>query len=178
MPSNHTSFSCFDSSGLLWTCTYDGLIGYDGTQIRQYLRETHPGLASNVIGHLHCDSRNRIWMSTGEGISLLDEQRRIKKVTISDTLKNKDINGCLEVQGLGMVAFSPGKAFLLKDGNEKWEPYTWFNENVGKGFTPTNLQPVNTTTYIFILSGKVMMVDFAAKKILLSVEIPGCRTVC
>ena len=122
MPSNVTSNSCFDSSGLLWTTTYDGLIGYDGTRIHQYLQETHPGLASNVVDYLYCDSRNRIWISSAQGLSLLDEHRRIKRIIISDTITDKDINGCLEVQGLGIVAFSPGKAFLLKDGNTQWEP--------------------------------------------------------
>ncbi|MCX6320099.1 MAG: histidine kinase [Bacteroidetes bacterium] len=178
MPSNLTSNACFDSSGLIWTSTYDGLIGYDGSRMHQYLAETHPGLAMNVIDFLYCDSRNRIWICSAEGMSMLDEHRRMQRIIISDTLKNKNINECLEVPGLGMIAFASNYTYLLPEGKKQWELFTWFDKTVKKGRSMSRKTAVNPVTSIFIRDGRVMAVDLLHKKMVFDIAVEKAASCC
>jgi hypothetical protein len=173
LPSNLVHNACFDSSGLIWVGTYDGLVGYDGIRIKQYLAETHPALPVNEIGYLHCDHRNRIWISTGEGLVMLDEKRRMKRMIISDTLKNPDVSYCVDVPALGMIAFAPDKTFLLKENSTTWKPYTWFDDTVKKKGTINHIRQFNRTTYMFMIGPRAMLVDFGRRKVLVDVMTAG-----
>lgn len=177
MPNNVTGHACFDSTGLIWIGTFDVLIGYDGSRMHQYQIETHPGLPP-AIEYLYCDSHNRVWICSAEGLSLLDEHRRIKKIVISDTLSNKDVNECVEVPGVGMVAFGPGKTFLLPENKTVWQPYTWFDQSVLKGKGLMKIRRFDKTSCMFIAGKKAMLVDFAAQKIITEVAIPDATSIC
>lgn len=166
MPSNITSHACFDSTGLVWISTNDGLISYDGTRTKQYLKETHPALPVNDIGYLYCDSRNRIWICTGEGLAMMDEQRRIRKVTISDSLKGRNVEYCIEAPGVGIIAIVGKRSYLLPEDKTNWEPYKWFDESVRKGSGIARLKAFGNNAYMFIMGKHVMLVDFRAKKIM------------
>jgi hypothetical protein len=178
MPSNSTTNACFDSSGLVWIGTNDGLIRYDGTRVQQYVAETHPGLAVNDVDFLYCDSRNRIWICTGEGLSVLDEHRRIKKITISDTLRNKLVTVCFEVAGVGMVAIAPNRTYLLPENKTNWEPFNWVDEKVRQGSDITKIRLFNKTSFMFISGKRAMLVDFATRKILTAAVIEDAGSVC
>jgi ligand-binding sensor domain-containing protein len=173
LPSNLVHNACFDSSGLIWAGTYDGLVGYDGTRIKQYLVETHPALPDNDIGNLHCDHRNRIWICTGKGLAMLDEQRRMKRIVISDTLKNPDVDYCVDVQGLGIIAFTPGKTYLLREGKTNWEPYTWFDAEVKKKGGINHIRAFNRNAYVLMVGTRALLVDFSAQKTLVDINIAG-----
>ncbi len=177
MPSNVTSHACFDSTGLVWISSFYVLIGYDGTRMHQYQSETHPGLPG-AIDYISCDSRNRIWICSSEGLALLDEHRRIKKIVISDTLTNKTITECMEVPGVGMVAFAPGKTFLLPENKTVWEPYTWFDQVVRKGQGLMKIRRFDKTAFMFIAGERAMLVNFAAKKIITEVTVPDAASIC
>ena len=178
MPSNVTNQACFDGTGLLWVATNDGLINYDGIRIKQYLKETHPGLPVNDIGYLFCDSHNRIWICTNEGLAVVDEQRRIKAVIVSDTIENKNINYCFEVDGVGIVATGSRKSYLLPQNKTTWEPFTWFDESIRKGKSITGLKAFDKTSFMFITGKKIMLVDFAKKKILTDITIENIVSIC
>lgn len=178
MPSNVTGHACFDSTGFVWIATNDGLISYDGTRIRQYLKETHPGLPRNEIGNLFCDSRNRIWICTNEGLALLNEQRRISRVVIHDSLKNANIDFCFEVAGKGMFASSEKKTYFLPTGKTGWQVVKWFDEQVRRNAGISNLRPFNKTTYMFVMAGKAMLVDFAAQKVITELAVSNISSVC
>lgn len=178
MPSNNTGHACFDSTGFVWISTNDGLLSYDGTRIHQYLKETHPGLPRNEIGFLFCDSRNRIWICTDEGLAMMDEQRRIKKILLHDSLKNANIDFCFEVEGLGMVASGSRKTFILPAGKTNWEPYNWFDHNVRKGAAISNVRAFDKTSYMFVMGKKAMLVNFRTQKIVVSISLPTISSVC
>jgi ligand-binding sensor domain-containing protein len=171
MPSNNTNRACFDSTGLFWIGTNDGLINFDGSRIKQYLKETHPGLPVNDIGNLFCDSRNRIWICTDAGLALMDEQRRVKRIIISDTIKNKDINYCFEVAGVGIVAIAARQSYLLPENKSTWVPYTWFDETIRKGKAISEIKLFDKQSGMFIMGKSVMLVNFAAGKIVSAITI-------
>ena len=177
MPSNITGHACFDSTGFIWMATNDGLISYDGTRIRQYLKETHPGLPRNEIGFLFCDSRNRIWICTNEGLALLNEQRRINRVIIHDSLINANIDFCFEVEGTGIIASSSRKTYLLPSGETVWKPLDWFDSGIRKDKGIGNLRAFNKTSYMFVMGGKAMLVDFAAQKVLTDLAISNITSI-
>jgi ligand-binding sensor domain-containing protein len=177
MPSNVTGHACFDSTGFAWIATNDGLISYDGTRIRQYLRETHPGLPRNEIGFLFCDSRNRVWVCTNEGLAVLNEQRRIIPVIIHDSLARANIDFCFEVRGLGMIATGSGKTYLLAEGKKTWERLSWFDEKIRKGGGLSNIRPYNKSSYMFVMRGRAMLVDFIAQKVIVDLPIKNISSV-
>ncbi|WP_462250373.1 sensor histidine kinase [Ferruginibacter sp.] len=178
LPSNIIGHACFDSTGFVWMATNDGLISYDGTRISQYLKETHPALPRNEIGFLFCDSRNRIWICTNEGLALMDEKRRITRVIIHDSLKNANIDFCFEVEGLGIIASSTRKTYLLPQGKTQWQVLNWFDKNIRKGAGITNLRKFNGTSYMFVMDNKAMLINFANQKILTDVPIENLSSIC
>lgn len=173
MASNLTSFACFDSTGLVWTSVYDGLVSYDGTRMQQYLSETHAGLTNNVIDFLYCDSRNRIWICSVEGLSLLDEHRHMKRVIISDTIKNKDVNECFEVKGLGILAIAPNASFLLPENGKDWQPFHWFSEILSKGERIMQLLTYTKNLTVILTNKNILIADIASKKIITKTAISG-----
>ncbi|HWR33736.1 MAG TPA: histidine kinase, partial [Chitinophagaceae bacterium] len=156
----------------------DGLLSYDGTRIHQYLKETHPGLPRNEIGFLFCDSRNRIWICTNEGLALMDEQRRIKRVILHDSLINANIDFCFEVEGVGMVVVGSRRTYILPAGKKNWEPFSWFDDNVIKGAGISNLRAFDKTSYMFVMSKKAMLVNFSIRKVLTDITFSTISSVC
>jgi signal transduction histidine kinase/ligand-binding sensor domain-containing protein len=63
----------------LWIGTRgSGLFNYDGKSLRRYTRAD--GLAANSIRNVSCDSENRLWVMTGQGVTLRTEGEWITDV--------------------------------------------------------------------------------------------------
>jgi signal transduction histidine kinase/ligand-binding sensor domain-containing protein/CheY-like chemotaxis protein len=63
-----------DRQGMLWLGTSDGLARYDGREFRYWRRELDraDALPDNFVNALHVDSRDRVWVATWSGLSVLE----------------------------------------------------------------------------------------------------------
>lgn len=177
MPSNATGHHCFDSSGIAWISTNDGLVSFDGVSITQYLRSAHPGLPRNEPGFLSCDSRNRIWICTNNGLAVLNEKRIIETVIIHDSLKGTNIDYCFEIKGLGIIAVGR-QTYLQKEGQPNWEIFHWFDNNIRKGQSITEPRFFNSHSYLFIMHDRLLLVDFVQQKIITDVVLHNIQAAC
>jgi ligand-binding sensor domain-containing protein len=176
--SNSISYACFDSTGLMWMSSNDGLISYDGVSINQYLKETHTGLPDNAPASLLCDSHNRIWVCTNAGLAIVNERRKIERVIIADSLKNAAFLYCIEIKGLGILAFEQQRTYLQKEGETKWIHYEWFDRNIRQAKSTSNVQLFNDHACLLILDNRITLVDLLAQKKLVDVPIKNVRAVC
>jgi signal transduction histidine kinase/ligand-binding sensor domain-containing protein/AraC-like DNA-binding protein len=66
-----------DSRGLMWFGTRNGLIRYDGIQLKFFKRQL-PGKSNssaNDIFDIHLDREDRVWMATSFGLSVYDPRK-------------------------------------------------------------------------------------------------------
>ena len=66
----------------------DGLFVYDGKKWKNYTSKD--GLSSNTVDHIAVDAKNRVWLSTEWGLSVLDAGKfTVFKMANSDLLDNR-----------------------------------------------------------------------------------------
>lgn len=79
---------CEDQYGQIWIGTFRGLNKYDGTKYHQYFCvDDSLGLPDNQISSIYKDSRNRLWVTTVNGICFYN-----KKVNLPGCPSPKEIN--------------------------------------------------------------------------------------
>ena len=85
LSSNVTTCVTEDKNGFIWVGTNNGLNRYDGYRFKAYYHKDDDSnsLINNYIQGLYCDSKNRIWISTIDGLSCFfpDENKFINYST-------------------------------------------------------------------------------------------------
>jgi putative methionine-R-sulfoxide reductase with GAF domain len=160
---NYARSIAVDNNGFLWIGTSSGLNMYDGYNVTTYHRERNPALASDVILHLLCDSRNRIWIGTPGGASWLDDRRNIHRVTINDTLNNFNCPTIFETSIYGTVLFTSKGQFYFDSAQKKWTELDWIPAELRATFL--DAEPFSENKIIFTMIDKVLILDYATKQI-------------
>ena len=127
-PENHF-YTCFleDRNGTLWAGSYsEGLFFYnpktDETGLYTYEENRKDGIAHNHINGIFQDTKNHIWVTTENGLNLLDENKKeFRKYTVKDGFPSnvfyallEDDNGNLWISTAnGLVEFD------MSDGSKK-----------------------------------------------------------
>ena len=76
MSSNNVYDVCTDASGCIWMATTVGLARYDGMSVSKWFKEDLT-VRSNYVNYVYCDSRNRIWIGTDNGVAIRDNESGI-----------------------------------------------------------------------------------------------------
>ena len=71
LSSNNIYDVCTDRSGCIWMATTMGLARYDGMSVSKWFKEDL-SVRSNYINYVYCDSEDRIWIGTENGIAIRD----------------------------------------------------------------------------------------------------------
>ena len=177
LPSNNVSITEFDNNGSLWFSTGEAINLFDGNSITSFYWKSYPVFPPREHSFFSIDSKNRVWLGYGAFLVLIDEKRQPRRYTIADSIKDLSISYVFEVSGLGMVATTNKGTFYTKDINKNWERFPWFDGLISN----QSIYLVNqfdSTTYIFKLKDKLLVVDFSNKKILLDMIIPGALEGC
>ncbi|WP_332733330.1 sensor histidine kinase [Flavihumibacter sp.] len=177
--SGNISHAIIDKNGLIWIATLDGLFLFDGYGVQQFSRETNPGLPDNDINYLYCDSRNRIWMQTGAGVMMIDEDRRLQTINIPG---NKDPGvidrRVFEVNKIGMIAINADGAYISTNGFSGWQPYSWLNSILKNDRTVSVTDWDDESKLISVRNKRILLVNFKQQKLLLNFEFPGALGIC
>ncbi|MFZ9388222.1 MAG: two-component regulator propeller domain-containing protein [Chitinophagaceae bacterium] len=110
-----------DQNGFLWIGTNEGLNSYDGYSVTHYSQESFPEIPDKTIIHLFCDSRNRVWMGSKEGVAWADENRRFHRLFLQDTIRKYHCGLIIEAGKLGILLFTDRGVFGYHPETGTWE---------------------------------------------------------
>lgn len=170
MPAEETYFAFEDDKGFVWIANIDGLVRYDGLQLKKF----NNGYRGGTLYEIHQDANNAFWIpSIGEGLykfqhdSLIQFKEEIPSPNgfIKSMTFLQDGTIALGLYGSGLSLFDGEKVtktFTTQDGlvsDEIWSVITdsknrlWIGTNDGlsifengvfKNFTTENGLPYNT----------------------------------
>lgn len=104
---------CEDQYGQIWIGTFRGLNKYDSNKYYQYFCvHDSVGLPDNNISSVFRDSKNRLWITTANGICYYNEQGKFTRIPL--TMQNKNFTQILEDKA-GRMFFTTGYTFYQYD---------------------------------------------------------------
>ena len=175
---NKVQCATTDKNGFLWVGTVNGLNKYDGNTVTTYFRLHEPQLCSNNIIGIFCDSKNRIWVGTPHGVTMIDEQRNFHKIIINDSVQtNYSCAVIIETKSLGIILYTSKDHYCFNDKINKWYPLTWSSAEQFKIGWRDNSQ-FDGEKYIQTGTGKLLMLDYASEKKIFEFELPYAISAC
>lgn len=113
LPSNHIRSICENKNGELWIGTYgEGISIFNGnsfTNINQKREQTHP-----FIHHIFKDSKDNMWIGTGNGIYKYDDEG-FSNYSTENGLCNSYV-GMITEDSFGNIWFSTDRCIMKYDG--------------------------------------------------------------
>jgi len=109
----------YDSEGLLWIATRNGLFSYDGFRLRHYRNDYHHinYLSDNYVRRVVADHQDRVWIATTKGLDRLDKQREL--------LEHIDLGIIRENSITAMITTSDGHVWIASEnGFVDYDPVT------------------------------------------------------
>lgn len=174
---NNVHSLAVDKNGFLWMGTVDGLNLYDGYSITTYKKDEKPQMASNFVIHLTCDSRNRIWMGTADGITWVDEKRNFHRVVLDDSVTNFASRTIMETKTYGPVLFTSLGQYYFNKQQQKWMRLNWIPEKL-KYHMFHDAEPFDENKIIYAIDSLVMIIDYAAQKIVYEQKFADVFSLC
>ena len=174
---NNVRSVAIDRNGFLWVGTIDGLNVYDGYQVQSFRREDHPEMASNNIIHLTCDSRNRIWMGTPEGVTWIDETRKMHRVALNDSIKRFGCRTIQDTKTYGPVVYTSLGQYFFNEKTGDWEKLDWIPREIQYNRFH-DAEPYDENNIIYATDSLVMVMDYARKKVVFSTPFLSVFSLC
>ena len=153
-----------DKNGFLWIGTANGLNRYDGYVVTAYYQSNQPGLCSNDITGIFCDSRNRIWAGSAHGVTMIDEQRKFHKINLNDSVQtNYSCAVIIETKSHGVILFTNKGHYYFNEKDNKWLPLAWSTAREFRSRGQDNSR-FEAEQYIRIGAYKLFIIDYATQK--------------
>ena len=105
---------CEDQYGQIWIGTFRGLNKYDGTKYHQYFCvDDSLGLPDNQISSIYKDSRNRLWVTTVNGICFYNKKGKFTRVSLSTPPEGNKYYTKVFEDKKGRLFFTTGSSLYL-----------------------------------------------------------------
>ncbi|NOT52174.1 MAG: histidine kinase [Chitinophagaceae bacterium] len=167
-----------DQNGFLWIGTANGLNRYDGHTVTTYYKSQQPQLCSNNIFGIFCDSRNRIWVGSYSGVTMIDEYRRFHTIIFNDSIKtNYSCAVIIESPGLGIIMYTSEGHYCFDEKKGKWYPLTWSTTEQFKIGWRDNSR-FDSEKYIQTGYDKLIILDYASQRKSFEFDVPNAISSC
>lgn len=106
-----------DSCGQMWFATWDGLMRYDGYQIRNYkpVIGDPNSIPAKQVSRLFVDSRDNLWISTRNGFCRYDKARdNFVIYNLGDSISRSYSGVRIQETGNFLIALHMGRMFYLE----------------------------------------------------------------
>lgn len=142
----------------LWIATRTGLSVYKGKTFKNQFEST--GLINSNINCVLADSKNRIWVGTPAGLSLINEERKISNISESNGLINNEVQCFLEDKKKQIWMGTLGG--LVKFDGEKM--YSFFEDDgLDEKKIHSLAEDKNGNVYIGTFGGGIYKFDITSK---------------
>ncbi len=175
---NKVTCAVTDKDGFLWAGTSNGLNRYDGFGITAYFKQNYPALCSNEIAGLYCDSKNRIWVGSYSGVTLIDQDRQFKQIVFDEQTGTKySCAVVIESKTMGIIMFTSKGHYRFDEKNNKWEQLEWSTrEQFTIGWRDNTR--FDEDRYIQTGHSKLILLDYATKKKGFEFALPNLISSC
>lgn len=165
LSSNGVVALSIDKSGFLWAATKDGLNRYDGYSVKVYNTSNSSNLAANEAENLVCDPKNRLWISSNQGLNLLDEQRQMQRIRLTDSLSSFGCRAVMPTHARGNILFTSAGQFYYDEKRQLGLPLNWDVPGLTyKGFKDADAFAENQILYVS--DSLVLLLDYATQTVL------------
>ncbi len=162
----------------MWVGTANGLNRYDGYAVTAYYQSNQPGLCSNDITGIFCDSRNRIWAGSAQGVTMVDEQRKFHKIIFADSVQtNYRCAEIIETKSQGVILFTNKGHYYLNEKDNRWLPLPWSTAREFRSRGQDNSH-FEAEQYIRIGAYKLFIIDYAKQKKTFEFDLPHAISAC
>lgn len=167
-----------DKNGFLWVGTANGLDRYDGKTVTTYFRAQQPALCSDDIAGIFCDSRNRIWVGSNTGVTMIDEQRKFHPIILSDSIKTDySCAVIIETTNMGVILYTNKGHYYIDKTTNKWTLLKWSTDEQFKIRSRDNAR-FDTEQYIQTGADRLIMLDYTQQKKTFEFELPFAISAC
>lgn len=153
-----------DRKGFLWIGTTNGLNVYDGYSVVTYRREEQSQMPSNNIIHLTCDSRNRVWLGSTDGVTWVDERRNFHRVVLNDSISEFGCRTIQDTRAYGIVLFTSLGQYYFNEKSGKWEKLTWIPPHLNYDRFH-DADPFDEDRIIYATDSLVMVLDYKRRAV-------------
>lgn len=176
LANNNTNDVCFDKNGFVWITSLNGLNLFDGKNVFHFNKQTHPELPVNQLSSISCDSRNRIWVCSDFGLSMLDERRKVNAINIQDG-ESRDIDFCFEVLKKGMIIVGINKNYFLQHDESKVKSLQWLDD-ILNGEKVLGISRIDDAQFLFQQKNRIVVIDFLNKKLKFDLMLENLASAC
>ncbi len=167
-----------DKNGFLWVGTANGLNRYDGHSVTTYYQTLQPQLCSDNIAGIFCDSRNRIWVGSYSGVTMIDESRRFHKVIFNDSVKtNYSCAVIIESPKLGIIMYTSKGHYCFDEKKGSWYPLKWSTDEQFRIGWRDNTR-LDSERYIQTGFDKLIILDYARQQKSFEFDLPYAISSC
>jgi ligand-binding sensor domain-containing protein len=175
---NKVHCATMDQNGFLWIGTANGLNRYDGYSVTTYFRLSEPQLCFDNITEIFCDSKNRIWVATARGVTMIDELRKFHKIIFNDSIQtNYRCSVILEAKSSGIVLYTSAGHYCFDEKANRWLPLDWSTAEQSK-ITQRDNTIFEGEQHILTGRNKLVMIDYASRKMIFEFNLPYAFSAC
>jgi len=175
--SSLSSLYCtFDHRGFLWISTTDGLVRFNGHEVKYFYKQDYPELPTDQISALYCDSKNQIWVCTDKGLAVVNTYGQIERVEMDDTGEKSIIHYCMEGPDETMYAMSFSGSYAKGPKDTIWVPQLWL-DTLFEGKRFRDVRRFDDDRFLVSIASKgVLLVNMKTKSLDVIFRVKGINT--
>ncbi len=173
---NYIQDMCMDKMGNLWIATGDGLNMFNGKTVTKYYKAEYPQFVTDQGRLVVCDESNRVWALSQNGyVTLIDEKRKIHRVTMLENDKPVVVKWVIRTKDQGVLLYTNSGSFALAPGKDITPFDSLTMQNFSKitiaGFDTLQAKNFNQVinfdehNHIFSIGDGLFKVNFKDKKV-------------
>jgi ligand-binding sensor domain-containing protein/putative methionine-R-sulfoxide reductase with GAF domain len=167
---------CMDKMGNLWIATGEGLNMFNGKAVTKYFKAEYPQFVTDQGRLVVCDDNNRVWaLSLHGNLTLIDEKRKVHRVTMMENDKPVIVKWVIKTKGEGVYLFTSNGSFALTPGKDitSLDSLTLkhFSKVAIAGFDTlkakvfSQVMPFDEHSHIFSVADGFFKINFKEKKV-------------